>query len=51
MKQTSDEAIFNFCGVEVAAHLFFGSTPYATEEERVAYLNETRKVVKNICQL
>lgn len=50
MKQTSDEAIFNFCGVEVAAHLFFGAIPYSTEEERVAYLDATRKVVKDLCQ-
>lgn len=46
MQQTSDEAIFNFCGLEVIKHVFFGAVPTSTDKERKEYLNEVAKVVK-----
>lgn len=49
IKQTTDEAIFEFCGLDVIKHVFFGNIPYSTDEERKEYLDEVKEVVKNIC--
>lgn len=49
MQQTSDEAIFNFCGIDVINHTFFGAIPYSTEEDRKQYLSEVAEVVKANC--
>jgi len=49
MQQTSDEAIFNFCGIEVIQHLFFGGIPTSSENDREEYLNEVAKVIQENC--
>ncbi len=49
MQQTSDEAIFNFCGVEVVGHAFFGAIPTSTAQQRERYLGEVAKIVKENC--
>lgn len=47
MKQTTDAGIFNFTGIEVISHTFFGSVPYVTDETRNEYLREVEKIVKD----
>lgn len=49
MKQTSDEAIFEFCGIDVIKHVFFGAVPSSTDEERKQYLSEVEEVIKANC--
>ena len=49
MKQTSDESIFEFCGIDVIQHVFFGAVPSSTEEERKQYLSEVEEVIKANC--
>lgn len=49
MKQTSDEAIFNFCGMEVLSHTFLGGVPTSTKEEREKYLSEISAITKANC--
>jgi len=46
MKQTTDQGIFNFCGIEEVKHTFFGAVPSVTDETRVDYLKEVCKIVK-----
>lgn len=47
MIQTSDEAVFNFAGIEEVKHVFFGSVPSVTDEIRNDYLEEVKKIVKD----
>lgn len=49
MKQTSDEAIFEFCGIEVLNHTFFGAIPLSTTEDREKYLRKVSEIVKSNC--
>lgn len=49
MAQTTDEAIFNFCGIEVINHSFFGAVPTSSESERENYLNEVADVINKSC--
>ena len=44
MKQTSDQGIFEFCGIEVAEHRFFGHLDGSSRSEREAHV----KVLKLI---
>ena len=46
MKQTTDQGIFNFSGIEEVKHTFFGAVPYVTDETRGAYLKEVIKIVE-----
>lgn len=46
MKQTTDQGIFNFCGIEVVNHAFFGAVPFVSDEIRKEYLSEVEKIVK-----
>jgi len=46
MKQTTDQGIFNFSGIEEVKHTFFGSVPHVTDETREEYLKEVTKIVK-----
>lgn len=46
MKQTTGSGIFNFTGIEVIKHTFFGAVTYASEESRKEYLKEVEKIVK-----
>ncbi|OOM79660.1 general stress protein 14 [Clostridium puniceum] len=48
MKQTVDQGIFNFSGIEEVNHTFFGAVPYVTDEIREDYLKEVSKIVKEI---
>lgn len=48
MKQTSDEGIFSFCGIEVIKHLFFGAVPYVSEETRKDYLKDVENLIKSL---
>lgn len=46
MKQTTDEGIFGFSGVEVIDHVFFGGVPTADEATLKGFLNEVEATVK-----
>lgn len=46
MQQTTDDGIFEFCGIEVIKHVFFGAIPYSTEEDRKRYLEEASDLIK-----
>jgi NAD(P)H dehydrogenase (quinone) len=48
MKQTSDQGIFNFSGIEEVKHTFYGAVPYVTDETRGDYLKEVSKIIKEI---
>ncbi len=47
MKQTQDDGIFRFSGIEDVNHYFFGAVPYAGDEGRKLYLAEIEKVIKD----
>ena len=49
MQQTSDKAIFEFCGIDVIKHMFLGAVPSSTEEGRNKYLSEIEDVVRANC--
>lgn len=46
MKQTSDIGIFNFCGMEVVQHKFFGDVPNISDDERKKYLRELKGILE-----
>ena len=46
LRQTADEGIFSFCGVEVKQHVFFGGVPFTTPEQRVAMLEQLKAVFR-----
>lgn len=48
MKQTTDMGIFNFCGIKVIDHVFFGAVPYVSDETRKNYLKEVEKLINEI---
>jgi NAD(P)H dehydrogenase (quinone) len=48
MKQTSDESIFNFCGIQEVSHTIFGAVPYVSDETRKDYLKEVERIVKGV---
>jgi NAD(P)H dehydrogenase (quinone) len=48
IKQTSDEGIFKFCGMELLGHKFFFAVPAITDVERKAMLEEVREIAANI---
>lgn len=46
MKQTTDQGIFNFSGIEEVKHTFFASVPYVSAETRKDYLEEVEIIIK-----
>lgn len=48
MKQTTDQGIFNFSGMEEVSHTFFGAVPYVSDEVRSDYLQKAAAVVKGV---
>lgn len=46
MKQTTDEAIFKFTGMEEVRHVFFGAVPHVSDETRQDYLKEAERITK-----
>lgn len=48
MKQTIDQGIFNFSGIEEVNHTFFGAVPHVTDEIRKIYLDEVSRIVKEV---
>ncbi len=42
MKQTTDEGIFHFCGINVLDHIFFGGVPAVSDDARKGYLETVR---------
>ena len=48
MKQTVDQGIFNFSGLEEVNHTFFGAVPHVTDEIREGYLKEVSKIIKDL---
>jgi NAD(P)H dehydrogenase (quinone) len=48
MKQTTDQGIFNFSGMEEVSHTFFGAVPYVSQEVRSDYLQKAAAVVKGV---
>ncbi|KHD34628.1 NAD(P)H dehydrogenase [Clostridium acetobutylicum] len=47
MKQTTDEGIFKFCGIEEVRHNFFGAVPHVSDEIRKDYLRAASEIVKD----
>ena len=45
MEKTADIGIFEFCGMEVAAHKYFYAVPYADEASRRQMLEEIAKII------
>lgn len=45
LKKTSDFGIFEFCGISVTQHSFFGAVPYVDDAARKGYLAEVKKVL------
>lgn len=45
LKQTADKGIFEFCGIEVINHLFFGSVPQVDDAARKQMLEEVNRTV------
>jgi NAD(P)H dehydrogenase (quinone) len=45
MRKTSDTGIYEFCGVKVLAHQFFGAVPYVDDAARKGYLEKVRQIV------
>ncbi|TYR78835.1 NAD(P)H-dependent oxidoreductase [Priestia megaterium] len=45
MEHTSDKGIFEFCGIELIEHKFFGSVPFVDDTARAAMLNEVRDIL------
>jgi NAD(P)H dehydrogenase (quinone) len=48
MKQTTDQGILNFSGIEEVNHTFFGEVPYVPDETRGDYLKEVSRIIKEI---
>jgi len=48
MKQTVDQGIFNFSGLEEVNHTFFCAVPHVTDEIREGYLKEVSKIINDI---
>lgn len=48
LRQTSDEGIFAFCGVEVTGHKFFSGVPFISDADRKAMLEEVREIAAGI---
>lgn len=51
MKQTADESIFNFCGIQEVSHAIFGAVPYVSGETRKEYLLEVERITKEILEM
>lgn len=47
MKQTSDEAIFEFSGIEVISYAFYGAVPFVDGESLKGYLKDVEKIIKD----
>ncbi|MCX8026706.1 MAG: NAD(P)H-dependent oxidoreductase [Thermodesulfovibrionales bacterium] len=47
MKMTSDKGIFEFCGIEVVSHVFFGAVPYVDESKRRSMLDEVSNILRS----
>jgi NAD(P)H dehydrogenase (quinone) len=48
MKQTIDEGIIEFCGMESLGHKYFGEVPKVSDEARHAMLEEVKQTVLKI---
>ncbi|RBW69223.1 NAD(P)H-dependent oxidoreductase [Bacillus taeanensis] len=48
MNQTTDEEIFNFCGIEVIDHLYYGNVVEIEEGNRKQILEEIKEFAKNL---
>jgi NAD(P)H dehydrogenase (quinone) len=47
MKKTSDVAIYEFCGIEVLAHQFFGAVTTVDDVTRKSYLERVNTIMSN----
>lgn len=50
LKQTSDEGIFEFCGLQVAEHRFFGHLDAASKAEREGHVNALKLIYDKVLQ-
>lgn len=48
MNMTSDNGIFDFCGVEVTAHQYFDSVPSVSDADRKQMLVQVEELVKKL---
>lgn len=48
MKQTKDEVIFEFCGINDVEHIFFSQVPYVTDEKRQEYLEIVKAAINKL---
>ncbi len=45
---TMDKGIFEFCGMDVIKHFYFGSVPYIKDEERQLMLDEIKSFYDDV---
>ena len=48
LEKTSDTGILEFCGIEAAGHLFFGSVPQLDDEERKHMLEDVKAAANKL---
>ncbi|HOJ34010.1 MAG TPA: NAD(P)H-dependent oxidoreductase [Candidatus Hydrogenedentes bacterium] len=46
LQMTTDTGIFEFCGVQVLAHTFFGAVPHVGNDVRLAMLEDAARLVR-----
>jgi len=46
LRKTTDQGIFNFCGIEVVDHLFFGDVPSMPVLVKLSYLEEVIQILQ-----
>lgn len=46
--QTTVEGIFEFCGMKVVVHQYFGAVPLVSDADRKAMLDKVKKIAENI---
>ncbi|MFQ3573804.1 MAG: NAD(P)H-dependent oxidoreductase [Thermodesulfovibrionales bacterium] len=47
LRMTSDTGIFEFCGIEVVEHLFFGAVPYIDDQQRRSMLDKVADILRS----
>lgn len=48
LRSTSDTGIFDFCGMKVLEHLFYGFIPFTDEGDRKEYLEDVERIARGI---
>lgn len=46
LKKTSDFTIFQFCGMKVIDHVFFGAVPHVDDQVRKGYIQHWKEILQ-----